>query len=253
MHKENKSKKNQNLKTNKKLVYENNIIEYSIIRKKVKNINIRVKQNGQVVISCKNNINHDYIEDILIKKIKWIQNCQNRYNNCVIWFDNTKLEDGQKFLFLGTFFIIKLFQNTNRPFQSINNGFEVFFDEDTICIKLENNRGFKSKFEKWYNSEIKKVFTNILDDVLVKFEKFKIQKPTLIIKSMTSRWGTCNKSKKKITLNKHLIKAPIELIEYVCMHECCHLIHNNHGRDFYVLLTELMPDWKKRKTLLNKF
>ncbi|MDD4408831.1 MAG: M48 family metallopeptidase [Clostridia bacterium] len=49
------------------------------------------------------------------------------------------------------------------------------------------------------------------------------------------------------------MKAPPELIEYVCVHECCHLIHNNHSRNFYSLLNEQMPDWKKRKMLLNKF
>ncbi|MDD2227516.1 MAG: SprT family zinc-dependent metalloprotease [Clostridia bacterium] len=236
----------KNLTISQKLYYNNTTIEYTILRKRVKNINIRIKQDGEVLVSCRNGIKQGYIENILIKKINWIQNCQDRYKKSVIWFENSEIESGSDFLFLGKFFKIQFIYAQNEKFSA-------FFDDNFLYIKRENQRGIKNKFTEWYHNKIQEIFTDILNNSLKEFEKYNVKKPSLIIKNMNSRWGTCNKTKGKITLNKHLIKAPPELIEYVCVHECCHLIHNNHSRNFYSLLNEQMPDWKKRKMLLNKF
>ncbi|WP_295094925.1 M48 family metallopeptidase [Ruminococcus sp.] len=71
--------------------------------------------------------------------------------------------------------------------------------------------------------------------------------------NMTSRWGSCLPSKCIITLNKSLIEAPKCCIEYVVYHEFCHFIHPNHSKQFYSLLQIMLPDWKERKSLLEKY
>jgi predicted metal-dependent hydrolase len=60
---------------------------------------------------------------------------------------------------------------------------------------------------------------------------------------MRSRWGSCSKQG-KITLSTELIKLPDIFLEYVIIHELCHLKHHNHGKEYYKLLSELFPDWK---------
>ena len=67
----------------------------------------------------------------------------------------------------------------------------------------------------------------------------------------TSR-GSCLAKKGVVTLNKRLLEAPRNCIEYVVMHELCHFIHPNHSKQFYAFLTMLMPDWKQRKEALDK-
>ena len=69
---------------------------------------------------------------------------------------------------------------------------------------------------------------------------------------METRWGSCLVKKKIITLNKRLLEVPRNCIEYVVMHELCHLIYPNHSKQFYSFLTMLMPDWKERKDYLDK-
>lgn len=69
---------------------------------------------------------------------------------------------------------------------------------------------------------------------------------------MKSRWGSCS-SKGKITLNTELIKLADKYIEYVMIHELCHLKHHNHGPGFYALMTELCPDWKRLRNELKSY
>ena len=72
----------------------------------------------------------------------------------------------------------------------------------------------------------------------------------LKIRAMTSRWGTCSRSG-SITLNRHLMRAPLTCVEYVVAHELCHLVHHGHDARFYGLLAAIMPDWKARRLRLR--
>ena len=68
---------------------------------------------------------------------------------------------------------------------------------------------------------------------------------------MKTQWGSCTKSKNKITLNEYLLKANNRCIRYVILHELTHLLYQYHNEDFYNFLTIQMPDWKKRKSELD--
>ena len=68
-----------------------------------------------------------------------------------------------------------------------------------------------------------------------------------------SRWGSCIPTQNKITLNKNLIYAPWECLEYVTLHEISHLIEANHSKNFYNIIESVRPDWKNRKKILNEF
>lgn len=68
---------------------------------------------------------------------------------------------------------------------------------------------------------------------------------------MVRRWGSC-KVKGGILFNRDLVKAPVHCIDYVIMHELCHVRIPNHGRRFYELLGQMMPDWELRKARLER-
>ncbi len=69
---------------------------------------------------------------------------------------------------------------------------------------------------------------------------------------MRSQWGSCSRSG-RVSLNTHLIKTPSRLMEYVVLHELCHLRHYDHGRRFYSLMSRHMPDWQERRSELDHF
>ncbi len=115
--------------------------------------------------------------------------------------------------------------------------------------------------ENWYRQQAKVQFAEMLDVCWAKFQEGslqglkpahrKIQKPTLQIRKMKTRWGSLS-HKGTLTLNLDLIRAPRECLEYLVMHELCHLIHSNHSPAFYSLLASHLPDWTTRKQTLEK-
>jgi len=77
-------------------------------------------------------------------------------------------------------------------------------------------------------------------------------KPLIDTRIMKIRWGSCLRAKNTILLNLEIIKAPKYCIDYVVLHELIHFVHKEHNSKFYELLSVLMPDWKKRKALLDE-
>ena len=111
----------------------------------------------------------------------------------------------------------------------------------------------KNLFNNWLKEQCRIIFNEIVQNVHKKFIPYDISFPQITLRNMKSRWGSCQPNKCVITLNKHLIEAPKSCIEYVVYHEFCHFIHPNHSKQFYSLLQIMLPDWKERKYLLEKF
>ncbi len=75
-------------------------------------------------------------------------------------------------------------------------------------------------------------------------------RPSFRILTMKKQWGSCS-SKGMLMLNPHLVKAPKESIDYVILHELCHIAEHNHSERFWWLLTQVMPQWKEVKAKLD--
>jgi predicted metal-dependent hydrolase len=115
----------------------------------------------------------------------------------------------------------------------------------------ENLEQKKELLQDWYTRHARALIQNrvlLLDDRVIELGA---QKPEIKFRRMNKRWGSCTPSG-VITFNTELIKAPIHCIDYVVLHELCHLVHEGHNAKFYHLLDVLMPDWKKRKERLEK-
>lgn len=224
--------------------YNGKVISYEIIHKKVKNINIRVCPTGEVYVSCNDDIDNKIIELEMIKRANWLLNSIEKYKTNLIEFSDTKLKlvDGESFLLFGKILRIKNIDSLQ---------FKVEYDNNYLYLYRDTKKGVKIKFNKWYKDFVKKSFEELIETAYQKFEKYDIKKPEVIIKNMKTQWGSCNTSKKIITLNTQLAKVDPFLIEYVICHELTHLIYKNHNTNFYTFLTTMVPDWKQREKILN--
>lgn len=83
-------------------------------------------------------------------------------------------------------------------------------------------------------------------------KSLKLPYEKLRIKKMTSRWGSCS-NKRNISLSYYLVKLPIELIDYVIIHELAHTKHPNHSKGFWKFMDECLPDVKERKKMIRKY
>lgn len=104
---------------------------------------------------------------------------------------------------------------------------------------------------RWYRQQAQREFAERLVQWFVHFSKRGHQMPALQIRTMRSRWGSLS-LRSGMTLNLELIKTPPECIDYVVLHELCHLEHMNHGPHFKALMSDYMADWPARKKQLNR-
>jgi len=105
--------------------------------------------------------------------------------------------------------------------------------------------------ERWLQERASEILGERLCVCHQAASRFQIPLPALQIRALATRWGSCTPAG-RIVLNRELIKAPRECIDYVITHELCHLIEPNHNARFWQLLNALMPDWQERRGRLNR-
>ena len=104
--------------------------------------------------------------------------------------------------------------------------------------------------DAWYRTHAIAIFAHRLDICLRSARSLGVSRPEIVVRKMGKRWGSCTKAG-LILLNSELVKTPPYCIEYVIMHELCHLKVHDHSPKFYRLLTRCMPDWEQRKQRLK--
>jgi len=115
----------------------------------------------------------------------------------------------------------------------------------------ENKNEVREILACWYSYHASVKFSTTLNDVLHRFKNCNIKTPELVMRRMARRWGSYTPGG-KVFINPEIIKAPSKCIEYVIVHELCHVVQPNHNQAFYQLLNRIMPDWEKWKLRLER-
>jgi predicted metal-dependent hydrolase len=219
-------------------------MEVSIIRKDVKNINLRVKPNLEVILSAPVELEDRYIDSFLESKREWIEKRLDFFREYQRVENKKEFVSGENFRYLGDNYRLKVVENI-RDEVRLENGFLVLYVQNKRDTELKS-----MLIKNWYKTQAKEIFQKLM----AKYQpivKKDINRVT--IKEMKTRWGSCNSQKGYINLNLELIKEPIRCIEYVVAHELAHLVYPNHSREFYNYLSYLLPEWKELKLkLLHK-
>lgn len=152
---------------------------------------------------------------------------------------------GETHLYLGRQYRLKVCEGTVSSVKMTRGQLLVSMRSKTRSEQV------KATLQRWYRQRAREVFGEILDSCFKPFARRGHNCPRLAVRVMQTRWGSLSRSG-LITLNGNLIRAPKGCIEYVVIHELCHLEHKNHGPKFYRLLEQLIPDWVKRKRKLEE-
>jgi predicted metal-dependent hydrolase len=117
---------------------------------------------------------------------------------------------------------------------------------------LQKRSGAPSSPTGLEEPEFRRILTGALNRLYPIVETFGVRMPSVTVRSMKTRWGSCSVQRGSIRLNSHLRFAPPESIDYVVLHELAHFLYPNHSKDFYGFIERYMPDWKQRKELLKR-
>lgn len=206
--------------------------------KRKRSLALKVRKNGELQVSVPQSTGLKDIESFIISKYKWIQKKQ---------LERDSKEDvlpltygyGDKHWFKGKEYPLQLIVSNQSKAEIAN---------DTITVYHRKNSSIKNVLNKWYKQQSIEFFTQRTQLFVNSFNLPEVR--SIKVRNMKARWGSCS-TRSEITYNIHLIKAEPECIDYVIIHELCHLLHPNHGSGFYKLQTKLNPYWKLQKKSLN--
>ena len=215
--------------------------EVKIIKKEVKNITLKVRPNGEAILTAPKTASDEHIKFIIKKRAKWI--AQKRAFFASFRTPEKEYVSGEDFKYLGRSYRLKVVQSKEERVKLQRGYLELFVKDKSDLVRKEN------LVYEWYHEKATLYFFNILQE----FNKIVKQDiKSVKIRQMKTRWGSCNPYKSYINLNIELIKKPRVCIEYVVFHELAHLLYPNHSKKFYNYLTLYMPDWQKRKEILER-
>lgn len=150
---------------------------------------------------------------------------------------------GETHFYLGRRYLLKVYTTDKNHVRLYRGVLEVY-------TAKKERANIQKLLRQWYLARAKQIFHERLN-ILIAETPWVSEMPPLRLREMKTQWGNCSK-KGTITLNPHLIKTDKEAIDYVILHELCHIAERNHSPRFYQLLQSVMPNWKVVKQRLDK-
>ena len=194
-------------------------IRYCLERKQVRNLNLRIRNDGSVFVSANDDVPLAEIDGFVCKKAAYILAAIGKFETLAQYKPQPKqYVSGETFMILGRGLRLQVSQSQRNSITS--DGIYIFLKIKELD-DMDNKRRMVVRF---LDRQCKAVFGDIIREIYPMFRKYGVAMPTLRIREMETRWGSSLVKKGIITLNKRLLEAPRNCIEYVVMHEFCHFI-----------------------------
>ena len=211
----------------------------NIIRSNRKTLGLQISKDATLIIRAPMNMPIRQIEFFVKKKKNWILEHQNSVRKYVSATKPKKYLDGERFLFLGKFYPLTFENNVNNLIE---------FQNDKFVVDISKKNYAKSLLANWYCSKANKIIFDILDKYTKQYN-FSYERAR--IGKASKSFGTCN-GKGYINYTWRLVMAPIEVIEYIVVHELVHLVELNHSKSFWNKVQEIIPNYKKQEKWLKE-
>jgi len=207
-----------------------------------KSLGITVTPEMEVLVKAPKGTTMEKVNEKIRKKAPWIIKQQSFFLSFQPKTPQRKYISGETHLYLGRQYRLQI---------QIGKVESVKLKGKFIDVTASEKSRAKELLKNWYLQHALKNFHAIAAPLIEKFKKYKVEPSSIVLREMPTRWGSCT-PKGKIILNPELIKAPKGCIEYVIIHELCHLIHLDHTQKFLDLQIKEMKDWEKWKMKLEE-
>jgi hypothetical protein len=211
---------------------------------KRKTLSITITKQGEIILRVPQRTRKSQWLSFLLSREKWI------VKHYIQWVQNRpkpmEYAEGKPFPIVGTSFPLHITQHSKRKNEVLwdVNGLHIY------CLDA-NQENIRKILQNWSRKMAIDYLSKRIQYILTTYEFHPHKIPiSFRFRRMKRRWGSCS-SKGVITLNTDLWKAPLQAIDYVIIHELCHVEHMNHGKEFKDYLTKMCPRWKDYKDLLK--
>ncbi|WP_379135357.1 M48 family metallopeptidase [Paenibacillus sp. sgz500958] len=209
-----------------RIVVQNQPIDFNVTYKNRKKLSIHIDPIGLVTVKAPKGTTEEMVLSAVERHGPWILEQLHKLEEARKTPEAKEYQDEGKFLHLGQEVPLHELIDTDG------------LSEEELRIQLK----------KFYFASCKKIVGKRIGDYQAKLG---VKPKSIEIVESRTKWGSCS-SDKKLTFNYRLAMAPVEVIDYVIIHELCHLLHMNHDRSFWRRLGSIMPDYKAKEEYLAR-
>ncbi|MGL4879266.1 M48 family metallopeptidase [Paraclostridium dentum] len=219
-------------------MHKNREIKFNIIYRKRKTMSLEIKRDGIINVIAPNGLDKTFIVDKVKNKSDWIikklDEIEVLNNNRYI----RSYESGDIFLYLGKEYMLEVLVD------KITIGTSVSLENNKLIVRSNSNNKdvIQRALKNWYTDETLVIVKERINYYKLFFED---TVTSIKIKDQKSRWASCT-YKNEILFNLRCSMMPIQIIDYIVVHEMCHMKHRNHSKDFYLAVERILPDYKER-------
>ena len=225
----------------RKLRVGSEIIEYELTRKSVKNINLRIKNDGSIHVSANRAVPLNAIEAFIVQKSELILKTIRK-------FSSVKKNDDVIYILGNEIPMHREISDTGK--------IEILYDGEQVRLKLlalDDDNSVQWLARRFIEHFSEELLYKFFDEAYERCRSLTKSKPVLKMGFRKTVWGTCHAQKNQIILNRKLVMLPKECIEAVIIHEFCHFVSMGHDKKFYDTMTKYLPDWKQKNKLLREY
>lgn len=212
--------------------------------RKVNRLAIHVEPDGRVVVDAPTSASREQVLSAVKKRSRWISQHLNAVRARLAHVLPREYVSGESLVYLGRRYRLKVRVVAGAPASAGMRGAYI-----EVTVPVRDPMHIRAELEGWFRSRAKEVFMDRIQAVAVPLRWVR-QLPPVRLQTMKVQWGSCSPAG-RITLNPQLVKAPRECIDYVLLHELCHLRYHNHSPQFYKALDSHMPRWRSIKERLD--
>ena len=218
---------------------------FELKRSNRKTLAIEVHPDSSIIVIAPENSEIADIKTKIIKRGQWILKQQSYFEQFLPRTPEREYISGETHYYLGKSYLLKVSLGSINQVKLKGGKLEV------ICKEEIRQEIVKKLLAQWYYQHAEKKFNKIALEAYSKFREYDFKMPSIEIRRMPKRRGSCN-TIDKITINPEIIKTSSKCIEYVLVHEMTHLVVASHNKKFYNTLSSVMPNWQKWKDKLEQ-
>lgn len=221
------------------------IIEYTIRRSSRRTLGITVEPDRSVAVTAPEGADLSDVEAIVRRRRQWIGNRRREIATLPPPVTRREWVSGETHRYLGRQYRLRI--KTGKP--------EVRLAGAYFRVSAPGPRDpvvIRKMMESWYRDHARDVFARRVASILEATPALKLREsPPIVVRKLQKRWGSCSPAG-RLLMNVDAVKLPAGCIDYLLIHELCHLRVPNHGKAFWRLLDRSMPDWEKWRTRLAR-